>query len=432
MYSIAYEFETEEQMKAVADQLWNKHGITGEFEMYQAGNGRFRLHIYSEKQIRESVLEKLPGKHVQVKGSYGYRRPKRLSVKRIREAKEKSRPYFEAVEEVALANQEKVLSAFHAVRVGSHCFTDSTGYAYSDPGREALEAVYAHVFRADAALVRPQIASGTHAISLCLSILEPGEELVSVTGAPYDTLQAVIGVRGHSPRSLVNRGISYSEVPLLDDGTIDLASIARKITPKTKMAILQRSRGYSWRPSLTIDELAAAINAIRSSNPTCIIFVDNCYGEFVEFYEPLEAGADLIAGSLIKNPGGTLAVSGGYIAGREDLVQLCAEILTAPSLAGKIGPTFGLTRQLLQGLFLAPHVVGEAVSGAILASQLFESLGYAVSPLPFERRTDIVQAIRFHSRDELLRFCHGIQKRHPSMPIICLYPAPCLVTAIKW
>ncbi|HBG01210.1 MAG TPA: hypothetical protein DDW87_06520, partial [Firmicutes bacterium] len=176
-----------------------------------------------------------------------YRLPQRLSVKIIKEAKEKVRPYFQAAEEVALANQEKVLNAFHAVRVGSHCFSDSTGYAYSDPGREALEAVYAHVFRAEAALVRPQIASGTHAISLCLSILEPGEELVSVTGAPYDTLQAVIGVRGHSPRSLLNRGISYGEVPLLDDGSIDLPSIANRVTPQTKMAILQRSRGYSWR-----------------------------------------------------------------------------------------------------------------------------------------------------------------------------------------
>lgn len=347
-------------------------------------------------------------------------------MKIIREAKEEIRPYYAAMEEVVIANQEKVLKAFHAARVGSHCFNDSTGYAYSDQGREALEEVYTGIFRAEAALVRPQIASGTHAISLCLSILEPGEELVSVSGAPYDTLQAVIGVRGDSPRSLLRRGIIYKEVSLLDSGSLDLDFIATQITPQTKMAILQRSRGYSLRPSLTIEDLAEGIKAIRKANKDCIIFVDNCYGEFVECFEPLEAGADLIAGSLIKNPGGTLAVSGGYIAGRQDLVDLCAEILTAPSLGSKIGPTFGLTRQLLHGLFLAPHVVGEAVYGAMLAAQVFETLGYLVSPSPKEARTDIVQAIKFRSQDELLQFCHGIQKAGPIdahyMPVPSLMP----------
>lgn len=345
---------------------------------------------------------------------------------RIKTAKEQIQDYYAPMEEVVLANQEKILKAFHAVKVGSHCFNDSTGYAYSDQGREALEELYAYIFRAEAALVRPQIASGTHAISLCLSILEPGDEMVSVSGAPYDTLQAVIGVRGDSPRSLLRRGIKYQEVPLLPDGTLDFEGIARGITPTTKMAIIQRSRGYSWRPSLTINQMAKAISVIRKRNPNCIIFVDNCYGEFVEYYEPIEAGAHLIAGSLIKNPGGTLAVSGGYIAGRQDLVDLCAEILTAPSLGNKIGPTFGLTRQLMHGLFLAPHVVGEAVYGAILASQVFASLGFAVSPEPHEMRTDIVQAIQFQSKELLLRFCHGIQKAAPIdahyMPVPSLMP----------
>lgn len=331
----------------------------------------------------------------------------------IKSAKERMRPYFQPVEDVVLANQEKVLKAFHAARVASHSFAESTGYAYSDQGREALEEVYTHVFRAEAALVRPQIASGTHAISLCLSILEPGDELVSASGAPYDTLQSVIGVRGDSPRSLIKRGVCYKEVPLLEDGTLDLDGIRRQVTSSTKMAIFQRSRGYSWRPSLTISQLAAGIKAVKESNPSCIVFVDNCYGEFVEYYEPVEAGADLIAGSLIKNPGGALAISGGYIAGREDLVNLCAEILTAPSLGKKIGSTFGLTRSLLQGLFLAPHMVGEAVYGAILAAEVFHSLGYEVSPLPNAQRTDIVQAIKFNQKDELLRFCHGIQKAAP-------------------
>ena len=331
----------------------------------------------------------------------------------IEEAKQRIAEYYRPLEAVVLANQEKVLWAFHAAQVASHCFADSTGYAYSDQGREALEEVYKQVFRAEAALCRPQIASGTHAISICLSILEPGDEVVSASGAPYDTLQTVIGTRGSSPRSLVRRGITYKEVPLTPNGGLDLEAIGREITHRTKMAIFQRSRGYNWRPSLTISELARGINAVRAANPDCIVFVDNCYGEFVEVFEPLEAGAHLIAGSLIKNPGGALAVSGGYIAGRQDLVDLCAEILTAPSLGGRIGSTFGLTRTLLQGLFLAPHIVGEAVYGAMLASQVFSSLGFEVSPLPEEPRTDIVQAIKFHSKEQLLKFCLGIQKAAP-------------------
>lgn len=347
-------------------------------------------------------------------------------MKIINEAKEKVRPYFGPVEEIALANQEKVLKAFHAARVGSHCFTDSTGYAYSDQGREALEEIYARVFRAERALVRPQIASGTHAISICLSMLEPGDELLSASGAPYDTLQAVIGVRGDSPRSLVKRGIIYKEVPLASGLALDLDAIRTAVTSETKMVMLQRSRGYSWRPALSIETLASAVQVIRDKNPAAIIFVDNCYGEFVEYFEPLEVGADLMAGSLIKNPGGTLAVSGGYIAGRQDLVDLCGEILTAPSLGSKIGPMFGLARQLMHGLFLAPHVVAEALCGAILAANVFTALGYVVSPLDHEQRGDIVQAIRFKSQEELLRFCHGIQKAAPIdahyMPVPSLMP----------
>jgi len=331
----------------------------------------------------------------------------------IEQAKAKASEYYGPMESVVLANQEKVLKAFHAAGVASHSFGESTGYAYSDQGREALEEVYRQVFRAEAALCRPQIVSGTHAISLCLSILEPGDELVSVSGPPYDTLQAVIGTRGASPRSLIKRGIIYKEVPLTREGSLDLAAISQQVTSSTKMAIFQRSRGYSWRRSLSIAHLAEGIKAVRSANPSCIIFVDNCYGEFVELLEPLEAGADLIAGSLIKNPGGTLAVSGGYIAGRRDLVNLCAEVLTAPSLGGKLGSTFGLTRSLLHGLFLAPHVVGEAIYGAVLAAEVFRTLGYEVSPLPEEPRTDIVQAIKFGSEEELLSFCRGVQKAAP-------------------
>jgi cystathionine beta-lyase family protein involved in aluminum resistance len=347
-------------------------------------------------------------------------------VKLIEQAKERIAPYYTPMEAVVLANQEKVLRAFHAAKVASHSFGEATGYGYADPGRETLEEVYRHVFKAEAALCRPQIVSGTHAISICLSILEPGDELVSASGPPYDTLQAVIGTRGSSPRSLVKRGISYREIPLLPTGHLDLEAIWKQITPKTKMAIFQRSRGYSWRSSLSIADLAAGIKAVREANPDCIVFVDNCYGEFVEVFEPLEAGADLIAGSLIKNPGGALAVSGGYIAGRTDLVGLCAEILTAPSLAGRLGSSFGLARSLLQGLFLAPHLVGEAIYGALLAAEVFRSLGYEVAPLPEEPRTDIVQAIKFRSREELLSFCRGIQKAAPVdahyLPVPSLMP----------
>ena len=347
-------------------------------------------------------------------------------MKLIEQAKERIAPYYTPMEAVVLANQEKVLRAFHAAKVDSHSFGEATGYGYADPGRETLEEVYRHVFKAEAALCRPQIVSGTHAISICLSILEPGDELVSASGPPYDTLQAVIGTRGSSPRSLVKRGISYREIPLLPTGHLDLEAIGKQITPKTKMAIFQRSRGYSWRSSLSIADLAAGIKAVREANPDCIVFVDNCYGEFVEVFEPLEAGADLIAGSLIKNPGGALAVSGGYIAGRTDLVGLCAEILTAPSLAGRLGSSFGLARSLLQGLFLAPHLVGEAIYGALLAAEVFRSLGYEVAPLPEEPRTDIVQAIKFRSREELLSFCRGIQKAAPVdahyLPVPSLMP----------
>ena len=347
-------------------------------------------------------------------------------MKLIEQAKERIAPYYTPMEAVVLANQEKVLRAFHAAKVASHSFGEATGYGYADPGRETLEEVYRHVFKAEAALCRPQIVSGTHAISICLSILEPGDELVSASGPPYDTLQAVIGTRGSSPRSLVKRGISYREIPLLPTGHLDLEAIGKQITPKTKMAIFQRSRGYSWRSSLSIADLAAGIKAVREANPDCIVFVDNCYGEFVEVFEPLEAGADLIAGSLIKNPGGALAVSGGYIAGRTDLVGLCAEILTAPSLAGRLGSSFGLARSLLQGLFLAPHLVGEAIYGALLAAEVFRSLGYEVAPLPEEPRTDIVQAIKFRSREELLSFCRGIQKAAPVdahyLPVPSLMP----------
>lgn len=331
----------------------------------------------------------------------------------VEAAKAKIQDQWSALAEITKQNQAKVLKAFQECRVGAHCFTDSTGYGYHDLGRDALENVYKAVFKTEAALVRPQIVSGTHAINLCLSILDSGDQLVSISGTPYDTLQQVIGTRGNTRTSLLKRGVKYQEVPLNEEGRLDYDLIAKTVTKETRMAILQRSRGYSWRPSITIEEIEKAFAIVKQINPECICFVDNCYGEFAELREPTEVGADLIAGSLIKNPGGGLAPSGGYIVGKADLVELCSEYLTAPGIGAEVGPTFNMIRDLMQGFFIAPHVVGQAMRGAILASQLFSDLGYEVAPLPNEKRTDIIQAIKLESRNKLLAFCRAIQHTSP-------------------
>ncbi|NLM69660.1 MAG: hypothetical protein GX177_06620 [Firmicutes bacterium] len=331
----------------------------------------------------------------------------------IEAAKAKVQDQWSALAEVSKLNQAKVLTAFQECRVGAHCFTDSTGYGYHDLGRDALENVYKTVFKTEAALVRPQIVSGTHAINLCLSILNAGDQLISISGTPYDTLQQVIGTKGSTRTSLIKRGVEYQEVPLTAEGKLDYDLIAKTVTKDTRMVMLQRSRGYSWRPSITIEEIKKAFAIVKSINPDCICFVDNCYGEFAELQEPTEVGANLIAGSLIKNPGGGLAPSGGYIVGDADLVELCSEYLTAPGIGAEVGPTFNMIRELMQGFFIAPHVVGQALRGAILASQVFQDLGYEVSPLPTEKRTDIIQAIKLNSRDKLLAFCRAIQFAAP-------------------
>ena len=242
----------------------------------------------------------------------------------VEAAKAKIQVQWSALAEITKQNQAKVLKAFQECRVGAHCFTDSTGYGYHDLGRDALENVYKAVFKTEAALVRPQIVSGTHAINLCLSILDSGDQLVSISGTPYDTLQQVIGTRGNTRTSLLKRGVKYQEVPLNEEGRLDYDLIAKTVTKETRMAILQRSRGYSWRPSITIEEIEKAFAIVKQINPECICFVDNCYGEFAELREPTEVGADLIAGSLIKNPGGGLAPSGD-ISSVSDLVELCSE-----------------------------------------------------------------------------------------------------------
>lgn len=335
-------------------------------------------------------------------------------VELAKKIEEKIKPYHERVDETAFFNQQKVLAAFRKHQVSDFHLNPSTGYGYDDEGRDTLERVYAEVFGAESALVRSQIISGTHAITLSLfGVLRPGDELIYITGKPYDTLQSIVDGGEKDTGSLKDFGIHYRHIDLIGDREIDWEGVRKAINEKTKMVAIQRSKGYATRPSFTIEQIREMCEKVREIKQDVIIFVDNCYGEFVEPYEPLEAGADLIAGSLIKNPGGTLAVSGGYIVGRGELVELCAEILTAPHLGGRLGSTFGLTRQLLHGFFLAPHVVGEALYGALLTSAVFERLGYPVSPRFDEQRTDVVQAIRFGNKEELLAFCRGIQSAAP-------------------
>lgn len=320
---------------------------------------------------------------------------------------------WERVDAIALTNQRKVLKAFHTYRISEYHFASGTGYGYNDSGRDALESVYAQVFGAEAAFVRPQLASGTHAISACLfGLLRPGDELLSITGLPYDTLQQVIGITGNNPSSLCNWGIKFRHVPLVD-GKIDIEAVIQSIKPETKVLAIQRSRGYSWRPSLSVMEIGEAIAKIKKAHPDVIIFVDNCYGEFAEELEPCAVGADLIAGSLIKNPGAGLLPAGGYIAGRADLVDLAADAAIAPAIGTRVGAMFGLTRLMLQGLFLAPHTVAQAIKGAILLARIMEELGYEVSPRWLEPRYDIVQAIKFNSPDLLITFCQAIQSAGP-------------------
>lgn len=289
----------------------------------------------------------------------------------------------------------------------------STGYGYNDSARDKLEEIYAGVLGAQKALVRSQIVSGTHAIALCLfGVLRPGDELLSVVGLPYDSLHSMIGINSNEPGSLKEFGVNYRQVDLLN-GQIDYSSIKRAINKRTKVAYIQRSRGYSLRPSINIDNLALLINFLRECKKDLIIFVDNCYGEFVESKEPIEAGADLIAGSLIKNPGGGLAPSGGYIAGKEDLVEMAAARWTAPGVGSEIGPSPDYIRLLYQGLFLAPRIVAESLHGAVFAARLFEKLGYKTFPAYDEYRTDIIQTILLGSEEKLINFCKGIQSASP-------------------
>lgn len=320
---------------------------------------------------------------------------------------------FRMIDEVAEFNQLKVLKAMQENRVSDVHFAATTGYGYNDLGRETLESVYASVFRAESALVRPQLTCGTHALSTALAAnLRPGDELLSPVGKPYDTLEGVIGIR-ETKGSLKEYGITYAQVDLLNNGEFDYDGIKAAINERTKMITIQRSKGYQTRPTLSVKRIGELIAFIRSIKPEVIIMVDNCYGEFVEVIEPTEVGADLCVGSLIKNPGGGLAPIGGYIVGKEEYVDNCAYRLTAPGLGKEVGATLGINQLLYQGLFLAPLVVSGALKGAIFAANLYERLGFTCVPNATESRHDIIQAVTLGSADGVIAFCKGIQAAAP-------------------
>ena len=325
-------------------------------------------------------------------------------------AEEKIRDRFAELDRIAMYNQYKVLSAFRKNRLSDSHFSWNTGYGYDDAGREVTEKIFADIFHTDKALVRTQIVNGTHALSLVLTgILRPGDELIYATGSPYDTLEETIGIRGEGKGSLMEYGVTYKQVELKEDGSLDVPAILAAITDRTKMVCLQRSTGYAWRPALTVDDIGECCRAIKESWPDVVIMADNCYGEFLDVKEPTDVGVDILAGSLIKNPGGGLALGGGYVAGRGDLVDLVSYRLTTPGLGTEVGLTFGQTRTMLQGLFIAPQVVAGAIKGALLLSQIFTDLGYDVCPTPTETRSDIIQAVALGSEEAMVSFCKGIQ-----------------------
>lgn len=320
---------------------------------------------------------------------------------------------FDRIDQVAEYNQAKVLSAFRKNRVSATCFAASTGYGYNDEGRDKLEQLYADVFHTEAALVRPHITCGTHALTIALSAnLLPGDELLSPVGLPYDTLQEVIGIRP-SPCSLAEYGVSYRQVDLLEDGAFDYEGIRAAINKKTKLITIQRSKGYATRPTFSVKQIGELIAFCKGIKPDVLVMVDNCYGEFVEMIEPSDVGADMIVGSLIKNPGGGLASSGGYIAGTQACIDRCAYRLSAPGLGQEVGANFGLMGQLYQGFFLSPTVTASAEKGAIFAANLYEPLGFRCVPDANESRHDIIQAVELGSAEGMIAFCKGIQAAAP-------------------
>ncbi len=318
------------------------------------------------------------------------------------------------IDRVTEYNQQKMLKAFIEAGVSESHFVGSTGYGYGDRGRDTLDAVYAKAFEAEDALVRHNFVSGTHALTVALfGVLRPGDTMLSVTGMPYDTLRGVIGLEGNGAGSLKEFGIRYEQVDFQEDGTLDYEEIERRIRPGIKMVYIQRSRGYTLRASLFVEEIERVVKIAKEKAPDCIVMVDNCYGEFVQTTEPTAHGADLMAGSLIKNPGGGIAPTGGYIAGRKDLVELCSYRLTTPGTGREIGATLHQNRELFMGAFHAPHVTGEALKTAVFTSALYETFGYEVTPRFYEPRADIIQVVKLGNPESLIAFCQGVQKGAP-------------------
>lgn len=331
----------------------------------------------------------------------------------------------EQIEEVVESNQLKILQSYRKHEVSDFHFTPSTGYGYDDVGRDTLEEIYAEVFGGEAAIVRPQIISGTHAIATCLfGVLRPKDELLYITGQPYDTLEEVVGIRGNGNGSLKEFGITYKCVDLSLKGEIDFENVARNIKPNTKVVGIQRSKGYANRPSFTIAQIKEMIEFVKGIKEDLIVFVDNCYGEFVEELEPCHVGADLIAGSLIKNPGGGIVKTGGYIVGKENLVDLASYRLAAPGIGKEGGASLYSLQEMYQGFFLAPHVVGQALKGAVFTAAFLEELLFSTNPKWDAKRTDLIQSVQFNCPETMIAFCQGIQLASPVNSHVTPYPSP--------
>jgi cystathionine beta-lyase family protein involved in aluminum resistance len=342
----------------------------------------------------------------------------------VQEVEIQVRPIHQEMEERIDKNQFRVLKSFQNHRVSDSHFIPTTGYGYDDNGRETLEKIYAEVFGGEAGLVRPQIISGTHAISIALfGVLRPGDELLYITGRPYDTLEEIVGIRGSGIGSLKEFGISYRSVSLTNEGRVDFEEVAKQIKPATKMIGIQRSKGYATRPSFTVDEIGEMIRLVKEIKSDVVVFVDNCYGEFVEEQEPCHVGADLIAGSLIKNPGGGIAKTGGYIVGKQKWVDACSYRMTSPGIGAEAGASLYSLQEMYQGFFLAPHVVGQALKGAVFTAAILEKLGMNSEPKWNMKRTDLIQSVQFDDREKMIAFCQAIQYASPINSHVTPYPS---------
>ncbi|MFE8699176.1 aminotransferase class I/II-fold pyridoxal phosphate-dependent enzyme [Cytobacillus sp. FJAT-54145] len=344
--------------------------------------------------------------------------------KKVAEIEERISEKHQNIDRQIESNQFRVLVSYQKHKVSDSHFIPSTGYGYDDIGRDTLEKIYADVFGGEAGLVRPQIISGTHAISIALfGVLRPGDELLYITGRPYDTLEEIVGIRGTGNGSLKEFGIDYNSVPLTEEGQVDFVAVEKAIKPNTKMIGIQRSKGYANRPSFTIAQIEEMISFVKEIKSDVVVFVDNCYGEFVEDLEPCHVGADLIAGSLIKNPGGGIAKTGGYIVGKQSLVESCSYRMTSPGIGAEAGASLYSLQEMYQGFFLAPHVVGQALKGAVLTAALLEEFGMNTNPSWNANRTDLIQSVQFDDKEKMVSFCQAIQFASPINSHVTAYPA---------